>query len=139
MSNTSETTQLLSCDEMLSLGMNVSDFLEALEDDLGPEAVWKLTEAFGGRALCIPKRETMHRTTAAEKLGTEITAWLLDRLGPGATQIPLGPCARKAKNIAAFRAAFLAGKPRPQIAEEMNCHMRTVERMAARLRNAGFI
>ena len=57
---------------MLTLGMPVSEFLEALEDDLGPEAVWELTGAYGGRVLHMPKREWMKRSIVAEKLSETI-------------------------------------------------------------------
>ena len=124
---------------MLTLNMPVSELLEALEDDLGPDAVWKLTSTYGGCVLHLPKREAMPRSVVVERLGEKIVTWLYNRLGHGKTQIPMGPHSRSARNMAAFRAAFLKNKSRPQIAREMNCHARTVERMAARLRDAGFL
>ncbi len=130
---------LLTCDEMLTLDMPVSELLEALEDDLGPEAVWKLTGTYGGCVMHLPKPEMLHRSIVVERLGGKITSWLCNRLGHGKAQIPMGPHSRSAKNMAAFRTAFLKNKSRPQIAREMNCHARTVERMAARLRDAGFL
>ena len=46
MTDTQAKPNLLTCDEMIDLGMNVPKMLEGLEDledHLGPEAVWKLT------------------------------------------------------------------------------------------------
>ena len=43
---------LLTSDEMIDLGMTVSEMLEELEDSLGPTAVWKLTGPYGGTNLC---------------------------------------------------------------------------------------
>ncbi|MBF9050532.1 hypothetical protein GTA62_15275 [Roseobacter sp. HKCCD9010] len=139
MSKTPVHNHLLSCDEMLTLDMRVSELLEALEDDLGPEAVWKLTGTYGGCVLHLPKRNAMQRSVVFERLGETIFTWLHNRLGHGTTQIPMGPHSRSARNMAAFRAAFLKNKSHPQIARELNCHARTVERVAARLRDAGFL
>lgn len=139
MSKAPAHNHLLTCDEMLTLDMPVSELLEALEDDLGPEAVWKLTATYGGCALYLPKPDAIQRSIVSERLGEKITSWLCNQLGHGHTKIPMGPHSRSARNIAAFRAAFLKNKSRPQVAREMNCDTRTVERMAARLRDAGFL
>ncbi len=139
MSKTPLHTDFLTCDEMLTLGMCAGELLDALEEDLGPEAVWKLASAYGGRIVYVPKRRAIRRSIATERLGSEIVTWLFDRLGYGNTQIPMGSHSRTARNMAAFRTAFLQNKSHAQVAQEMNCCTRTVERMAARLRDAGFI
>lgn len=98
---------------MLTLGMPVGELLEALEDDLGAEAVWKLTGAYGGRCLHIPQSGTAQRSVVIDRVGEEIAAWLYNRLGHGGTLIPMGPHSRSARNIAAFRTAFLKKQVTP--------------------------
>jgi len=129
----------LTCDEMADLGMAVPEMLEALEDGIGPEAVWQLTRMFGGCVVYIPKKIGEAQSVLERKIGLQITKWLFDRYSFGAIQIPTGPQSASALKMAAFRNAFQSGKSHAQIAKEFGCHTRTVERAKRALTNAGFL
>lgn len=129
----------LTCDEMADLGMSVPEMLEALEEEIGPEAVWKLTGMFGGCKVHIPKKLGDGQSVLERKVGLQITQWLFDRYGYGVFQIPTGPQSASALKMAAFRAAFASGKSHTQIAKEFGCHTRSVERAKRSLTDAGFL
>ena len=130
---------LLTCDEMIDLGMTVSEMLEELEDSLGPAAVWKLTGLYGGTETHIPHKRSLKHSIVTEQLGEEITRWLIETYGPGRIQIPLGPRSSQALKMAAFRAALLTRQPHRKIAQSLGCHVRTVERAKRALVTAGFL
>ncbi|EBA16389.1 hypothetical protein RSK20926_21729 [Roseobacter sp. SK209-2-6] len=92
---------LLTCDEMIDLGMTVSEMLEELEDSLGPAAVWNLTGLYGGTETHIPHERSLKHSIVTEQLGEKITRWLVDTYGPGRIQIPLGTQSSQARKMAA--------------------------------------
>lgn len=140
MSNTPKHPALLTCDEMLTLGMPVHELLEDLEDDLGPEAVWKLTGHYGGTSIHLAETERARRNSvAAEQVGAEILDWLFARYGHGSLRIPLGPHSRAARILATARAENLKGRSNTQVAKTLGCCARTAERARARLVQAGFL
>ena len=139
MTDTSPHTNLLTCDEMIDLGMKVPEMLEELEDSLGPDAVWKLTGLYGGTEAHIPQAHRMAQSVVAQQLGDEITHWLLKTYGAGRIQIPLGPHSGRALKMAAFRAALLSHQSHRTIAKSLGCHTRTVERAKRELVMAGFL
>ena len=139
MTDTHPQTNLLTCDEMIDLGMNVPEMLEELEDSIGPEAVWKLTGLYGGTEAHIPHKHRMTQSLVAQQLGDPITHWLYNTYGAGRLQIPLGPHSNRALKMAAFRAALLSRQSHRTIAKSLGCHTRPVERAKRELVTAGFI
>ena len=113
------------------------ELLVWIEDELGPEAVWRLTENHGGTSIFIPRK--VGRSHLLETLGEPLLAWLIDKLGTGHLNIPAGPSAAPSKRLSYVRAAIAQNKTSPQIAQELGCDARTVQRAAKRLREVGFI
>ena len=136
---TDTQTNLLTCDEMIDLGMNVPEMLEDLEDHLGPEAVWKLTSLFGGIEAYIPHPHKKAQSLAAQQLGDPITDWIYKTYGAGRIKIPMGPHTSRALKMAAFRVALLSGQSQRIIAQSLGCSIRTVERAKRELVDAGFL
>ena len=139
MTDTPPQTNLLTCDEMIDLGMNVPEMLEELEDSIGPVAVWKLTGLYGGTEAHIPQANRMAQSLVAQQLGDQITDGLLKTYGAGRVQIPLGPHSGRALKMAAFRAALRSHQSHRTIAQSLACHIRTVERAKRELVTAGFL
>ena len=139
MTDTQTKPNLLTCDEMIDLGMNVSEMLEDLEDHLGPEAVWKLTGLYGGVEAYIPHPHKKAQSLTAQQLGDPITDWIYKTYGAGRINIPLGPQSSRAVKMAAFRVALLSGQSQRIIAQSLGCSIRTVERAKRELVDAGFL
>lgn len=129
---------LLTCDEMLDLGMHVSEILEALEDDLGPDAVWTLTRAFGGSEVQVPSPERLAKSTLARRIGLPIARWLASR-HCGRFIVPQGPQGTSARALAQARRLVTEGASTCQIATRLKCNERTARRYKAKLRQAGYL
>ena len=124
---------------MIDLGIQTPAMLVQLEDDLGPQEVWDLVNAFGGRWLHLPSTLQSAQSTTREQVAPETFKWLFDRYGAGRLQIGMGPASEAARQFAALRDASIEGASVTQIAERFSMHTRTVERKLSRLRTAGFL
>ena len=56
---------------MIDLGIQTPAMLVQLEDDLGPQEVWDLVNAFGGRSLHLPSTLQSAQSTTREQVAPE--------------------------------------------------------------------
>lgn len=139
MENTDIYPPLLSCDEMLDLGLSPSQFLIDIEDMHGFEIVWKLTKNFGGKYVWFRSNDWMN-SPFAKVMGVEFTKELYDAgYGPGEFKIPMGPFNSLALRAAKVRTLWDEGLSNREIAHELGITQRSVERRIQKFRELGFI
>lgn len=110
------------------------DLLARIADAAGEEAALLVAQEWGGRLLYLPKVfRTDHRLV--ELIGEDRARKIFAELGNGMVTIPLGPYAGAAERRRIAAAALEAGKSHQQAAKDARVHLRTVERLAAKMRD----
>lgn len=119
-------------------GKPVPEMRSWLERDLGMNAVWRLTRAFGGRHIHLP-RPSRRKSVLDEPLGRDLVAWLYQQYGSGDLLIPMGPCAPKLRDAVHVLHLRREGMSTAQIAKTLQCHVRNVGRITSQLTRVGFL
>lgn len=111
------------------------DLLDCIAKEIGDDAALLVAREWGGRSLYIPQRiEPGHRL--AEILGLERAQQLIKMIGHGPIMVPLGPSARLTQIHDLIYRRLREGYSHAHVAREAGVHVRSVERLAAKLRES---
>ncbi len=114
-------------------GKYLPGVLGYIAEEIGEEIAVQLAKSFGGRAVYLPK-EPRADGRLARKIGLANAQRLSNLLGAGDLLVPCGDFAGNAGRKRCIEALHLEGLSHSQIAEELDVHIRTVERTVAKLR-----
>ncbi len=109
--------------------------LALIAKEIGIDCAIELAKARGGRSVWIPKQPSPDHTIVSI-VGLEDAIQLSRLLGGGNVLIPCGNIGGAAGRRAQIERLLSEGVPNGQIAAEVDVHIRTVERVAATLRDA---
>lgn len=113
------------------------DLLARVAEVAGEDAALLLAKAFGGRPLYLPLAEEIepgHRLS--ELIGMERARAVCTAIGQGEVIFPRGPFSSRAELKRRVAEMLDAKKSHATIALALNLHIRSVEKIAARLRKA---
>jgi len=129
-------TDIPTCAELGSIGVDVPDWLAALEAAFGPSASRRFLEAFAGREVNIPSGNV--RGTALDRAcGPRAARWLQKELGRGKFRVPMALASTTARRRLVILSHLAAGRSLEATAAAAQCHTRTVSAMKTRLRAEG--
>lgn len=117
-------------------GIEIDDMhglLREVAEAAGVTAALRLAHVFGGTKVYIPHRIPPGHPLA-EAAGAAAAQYLSDSYAGELVLIPLGTDADSAAKRRTIRERLAADVPQQRIAREVGCHIRTVEREAARRR-----
>lgn len=109
--------------------------LGLISREVGIDCAIDLAKARGGRSVWIPKNPNPDHAIVSI-VGLEEAIQLSRLLGVGNVLIPCGNIGGAAGRRARIERLLAEGVPNGQIAAEVDVHIRTVERVAASLRDA---
>lgn len=105
--------------------------LRQIAEVAGAAAAVQLARDYGGTEIYIRKKlDTDH--VLVRSVGMQSAALILDALGAGALEVPLGPSRYGEQLARAIAERQKAGQSERQIARALSCHIRTVRRHRAR-------
>lgn len=105
--------------------------LRLIAETAGLAAAVALARDHGGTEIYI--RRTLDRDhVLVRSVGMEAAASILEVLGPGAMEVPLGPAGRNHELARRIVALLDEGRSEAQVARALGCHIRTVRRYRAR-------
>lgn len=111
------------------------DILARIADAAGEEAALLVAKAFGGRPLYIPlARDLDEDHRLARLVGIERARAICRELGRGDFILPRGPFSSIEETKRRVAEMLAQKKSHASIALAMNLHIRTVEKIASRLR-----
>lgn len=108
--------------------------LALVAKEIGIDCAIALAKARGGRSLWIPK-DPQPDNVISQIVGHKDAVAVSNLLGCGNVMIPCGNIAGAAGRRARIEKLLRDGMPQGQIAAEVDVHIRTVERLAAELRD----
>lgn len=111
-----------------SLGIDMPEWLPALEAAIGFDATRAFFLRHGGRQVVIP---------AAAAEGAR--GWLRQELGHGRMTLPMGPAARRHRQRLTALALLRQGRSLAQVAARLNVHSRTVSSWKADFADRGLL
>ena len=117
---------------------HLPDILARIADAAGEEAALLVAKVFGGRPFYVPlvrELDEAHRLVAL--VGMERARSICVELGHGDVILPRGPFSSNAERVRQVEAMIAARKSHAAIALALNLHIRSVEKIAARLRDRG--
>lgn len=112
------------------------DLLARIAAAAGEEAALLVAKAFGGRPFYLPNAEEItpsHRL--AEVVGVERARAICNEIGRGEVTFPRGPFSSVAETRRRVSELLDQERSHGAIARELNLHIRTVEKISAKLRH----
>jgi hypothetical protein len=100
----------------------------------GEDLAMSMCEEFGGRTMNIP-REAREENPIAQALGVAVLQTLVDELGGGKVEIPMGPAAASARLQAELEAMVARGASTREITRTLKVGRNAVYRARQRLRS----
>lgn len=111
------------------------DLLARIADAAGEEAALRVAKALGGRPFYVPLARELHEGhRLVDLVGLDRARAISTALGHGDVILPRGPFSSIAEAKARVAQMLAERKSHAAIAMAMNLHIRTVEKIAARLR-----
>lgn len=106
--------------------------LRRIAEVAGMTAAVQLAHDHGGTEIYIRKKLDGEHILV-RSVGMRAAALILDALGAGALEVPMGPSCYGRQLSRAIAARLAAGHSESQIARALGCHIRTVRRHRANL------
>lgn len=106
--------------------------LRRIAEVAGPVAAVQLARDHGGTEIYIRKKLDADHVLV-QSIGMRAAALILDALGAGVLEVPLGPACYGARLARAIAERHRAGQSEREIARALRCHIRTVRRHRAKL------
>ncbi len=129
------TLLIPTCADCEMIGLDMPELLVRMEAELGAETTAAFLAEWGGRTYGI-------RRTAARGAGeafNEVNAWLLEEIGHGRVQIPLGPFGWQARLAWTIYSALTDGMSHDRIARAYGVGVRNVTNHRRRFEARGLL
>lgn len=112
---------------------HMPDSMREIADVIGVDGALQLCHAFGGTEIYLPQTPKPNNRVVRE-LGPSETMKLIQAFGSGHLTVPMGPNTDAQRKRQLIVEMLGAGTSHTEVAQRVNCHVRTVGRIAGEMR-----